>query len=313
VFIIKVPQGSGTGDTTPPAISGVGASGLSTSGATINWATNEASDSQVEYGTSSAYGSASALAGSMTTSHSMSMSGLASNTTYHYRVRSRDAAGNLSVSGDFTFTTSGSVSSGAMQNVVWTSSVNCTVSGNSLLKSSGRDDTCDAGAISQQQLVSGDGYIEFTAGSTGKIRFCGLSHNPSATDFFAIDFGIKLTELAAAEIRENNSYQGETTYAATDVFRIAIAGGVVKYSKNGVVFYTSAKAPSYPLTVEATFLNQSGTVNNAIINSSSGASMALDLTRDEARFAYDSTHRFGAASVRDMLMALDRRVRPVVS
>jgi|GEM_PF-1199713 len=312
VFIIKVPQGSGTGDTTPPAISGVGASGLSTSGATINWTTNEASDSQVEYGTSSAYGSGSVLAGSMTTSHSTSMSGLASSATYHYRVRSRDAAGNLSVSGDFTFATSGSVSSGAMQNVVWTSSVNCAVSGNSLQKSSGRDDTCDAGAISQQQLVSGDGYIEFTAGATGKIRFCGLSHNPSATDFFAIDFGIKLTELGAAEIRENNSYQGETTYAATDVFRIAVAGGVVTYSKNGVVFYTSAKAPSYPLAVEATFLNLSGIVNNAIISASGGASMALDLMRDETRYAHDSAHRFGAASVRDMLIGMNRYAWPFV-
>jgi len=302
VFIIKVPQGSGTGDTTPPSISGVGASGLSTSGATINWTTNEASDSQVEYGTSPVYGSASALASSMTTSHSVSISGLASGIVYHYRVRSRDPAGNLSASGDFTFTTSGGASGGAVQNVAWTSSVNCTVSGNSLQKSSGRDDTCDAGAISQQQIVSGDGYIEFTAGSAGKIRFCGLSHNPSVTDYFAIDFGIKLTELGAAEIRENNSYQGETTYTASDVFRIAIVGGVVMYAKNGVVFYTSGKAPSYPLAAEATFLNLSGTVNSAIINASGGASMALDLTRVDTRYAYNSTDRSGSVSTREMLI-----------
>ena len=39
------------------------------------------------------------------TSHSASLSGLAANTLYHYRVKSRDAAGNLATSGDFTFTT----------------------------------------------------------------------------------------------------------------------------------------------------------------------------------------------------------------
>jgi hypothetical protein len=33
------------------------------------------------------------------------MSGLSANTPYHYRVKSKDAAGNLAVSGDFSFTT----------------------------------------------------------------------------------------------------------------------------------------------------------------------------------------------------------------
>jgi RHS repeat-associated protein len=43
--------------------------------------------------------------------HSQGLSGLTAGTVYHYRVKSRDAAGNLAVSGDFTFTTtqSGSI------------------------------------------------------------------------------------------------------------------------------------------------------------------------------------------------------------
>jgi hypothetical protein len=291
VFIIKVPQGSGTGDTTPPVISGVGASGLTSSGATIGWTTNEASDSQVEYGTSSAYGSATSLSASMATSHGANITGLSAGALYHYRVRSRDAAGNLSVSGDFTFTTVSGTSGGTVQNVMWTSVVNSTVTGNSLQKTAGRDDTCDAGAVSQQQIVSGDGYVEFTAGATGKIRFCGLSHSASGTDFLAIDFGIKLTELGVAEIRENNSYQGETTYTGSDVFRIAIVGGVVKYSKNGVVFYTSAKAPAYPLMVDATFLNLAGTVNNAVISGVGGASMALGLIEGQDVYLADASQR----------------------
>src|SRR6185295_11582590 len=73
--------------------------------ATIGWTTNEASDTQAEYGTSTGYGSATALNTSMVTAHSAFISGLASSTLYHYRVKSRDAAGNLAVSGDFTFTT----------------------------------------------------------------------------------------------------------------------------------------------------------------------------------------------------------------
>jgi hypothetical protein len=92
-------------DLTPPVISNVTAGNITTSAATINWSTDEASDSQVEYGLDANYGSSSALDVNRLASHSMTISGLTANTTYHYRVKSKDAAGNLAVSGNFTFTT----------------------------------------------------------------------------------------------------------------------------------------------------------------------------------------------------------------
>lgn len=92
-------------DTIPPIISGVTSSGMTGTGATINWTTNEASDSQVEYGTTVGYGSSTTLNSSMVTSHSQAITGLSANTLYHYRVKSRDAAGNLATSADYTFTT----------------------------------------------------------------------------------------------------------------------------------------------------------------------------------------------------------------
>jgi len=52
----------------------------------------------------SSYG-ATVSSTSMVTAHSITLSGLAAGNTYHYRVKSRDAAGNLATSGDFTFTT----------------------------------------------------------------------------------------------------------------------------------------------------------------------------------------------------------------
>ena len=92
-------------DTTPPTISNVAAGGITASGATITWNTNENSDSQVDYGTSEAYDHTTALNIALVTAHSQGLSGLTAGTVYHYRVKSRDAAGNLAVSGDFTFTT----------------------------------------------------------------------------------------------------------------------------------------------------------------------------------------------------------------
>jgi hypothetical protein len=91
-------------DTTPPSITNVLHSGITYTGATISWTTNELSDSLVEYGTTPSYGS-TALDSSMVLSHSVTLSGLNPSTTYHYRVKSWDAAGNMGVSSDDVFTT----------------------------------------------------------------------------------------------------------------------------------------------------------------------------------------------------------------
>ena len=92
-------------DTIPPVISGVASSTLTTSGATISFTTDEPSYHQVEYGPTTAYGTVTALDALLRTSHSQALSGLAAGNLYHYRVRASDAAGNVAMSGDFTFTT----------------------------------------------------------------------------------------------------------------------------------------------------------------------------------------------------------------
>ncbi|MEN9649403.1 MAG: hypothetical protein RL094_370 [Candidatus Parcubacteria bacterium] len=92
-------------DSTAPSISAVGTTTLSTSTATIGWTTDENSSSQVTYGTTVAYGATTTLDATLVTNHSVALTGLTPNTTYHYRVYSTDAANNLAVSSDGTFTT----------------------------------------------------------------------------------------------------------------------------------------------------------------------------------------------------------------
>ena len=92
-------------DTQPPVISSVASKNITSSGATITWSTNEPADTQVEYGLTASYGTLTPLNVSLVQSHSVTFSGLGANTTYHYRAKSKDAAGNLAVSGDFSFTT----------------------------------------------------------------------------------------------------------------------------------------------------------------------------------------------------------------
>ncbi|HYK90654.1 MAG TPA: fibronectin type III domain-containing protein, partial [Acidobacteriota bacterium] len=93
------------GDTTPPVISSVTATGITASTAVVGWTTNEASDSQVEYGPTTSYGTLTTLNSTLVTSHSQSLSGLLPGALYNFRVRSRDSAGNLALSGNYTFTT----------------------------------------------------------------------------------------------------------------------------------------------------------------------------------------------------------------
>lgn len=91
-------------DITPPVISSVQSSGITSSAATVTWTTNESSNSRVDYGTTVTYGSNTA-SGAMVTSHSVNLTGLLPDTTYHYKVTSADAAGNSAATSDFTFKT----------------------------------------------------------------------------------------------------------------------------------------------------------------------------------------------------------------
>ncbi|MCE5229772.1 DUF1349 domain-containing protein [bacterium] len=72
--------------------------------ATIAWTTSKTVTSRIDYGLTASYGSA-ANDPSTGTSHSVTLSGLAPGTTYHYRVTSTDINGNAAQSGDGTFAT----------------------------------------------------------------------------------------------------------------------------------------------------------------------------------------------------------------
>src|ERR1017187_8698812 len=89
----------------PAALSGITASTITASGATITWITDKNSDSQVAYGATAAYGSVSVLDPAPVTSHTINLTELAASTTYHYKVVSYDAQGVMAQSGDFTLTT----------------------------------------------------------------------------------------------------------------------------------------------------------------------------------------------------------------
>jgi hypothetical protein len=89
----------------PPVISNVAARNLTPSSALVDWTTDRPATTQVDYGTTTAYGSSTTLDGTPVTQHSQTLRGLTPSTLYHYRVRSGDSSGGTTTSGDSTFTT----------------------------------------------------------------------------------------------------------------------------------------------------------------------------------------------------------------
>jgi len=78
---------------------------LTPKSATITWKTDIPSTSKVEYGITNAFGSTTNLDTIKTTDHSVTIYGLAPNTTYHFRTISSDDTGTETVSANNTFNT----------------------------------------------------------------------------------------------------------------------------------------------------------------------------------------------------------------
>lgn len=89
--------GQTTTDSSAPVVSNVRASN-----GTAMWSTNEPSTSLVQWGRTTAYGSAAQNL-TLKTAHALTMTSLTPGALYNYRVTSRNAAGKTTVSGNLTF------------------------------------------------------------------------------------------------------------------------------------------------------------------------------------------------------------------
>lgn len=89
-----------------PRIIGVRAYNVTRTSAKVTWTLDQPSTGQVEFGRTTAYDRRTTLENSFRyTTHVQDLVNLSSGTTYHYRVKSRNRAGKLTVSGDYTFRT----------------------------------------------------------------------------------------------------------------------------------------------------------------------------------------------------------------
>jgi hypothetical protein len=151
--------------------------------------------------------------------------------------------------------------------VIWTDDLGVTVDGNSLTKTAGGPTWGNAGAVSTQELASGDGYVESTAIETDTMRVFGLNNgSPFNYSWDEIDFTIQLYETGYVVARENGTQMAVgPAYVTGDKASVGVEGGVVKYRHNGVVFYTSLVAPTYPLLVNAALNHLGSTLSDVVV------------------------------------------------
>ncbi len=165
--------------------------------------------------------------------------------------------------------------------------------GNTLTKNSGLDTSFDAGAASTQTITTGDGYVEFTAGSdTTHTRVVGLSigDTDSSSDVTTIGYGISLFKEGCYYVFEGGTQVNgaiETCsaphafggYAADDAFRVAVKDNfdgtaTISYAKITAActlelecppFHTSVIPATYPLRVDTSLRELNGQIANVIV------------------------------------------------
>ncbi|MDO8657552.1 MAG: hypothetical protein Q7K55_02330 [Candidatus Levybacteria bacterium] len=109
----KTPSGSGTQlkatptpiDTTKPQMTDIKTTLVTTNSATINWKTNEKTDSYIEYGLENNKYFLSATSAGFTTGHSLKIENpvLTPGAKIHFRITAKDEAGNITNGNDMSF------------------------------------------------------------------------------------------------------------------------------------------------------------------------------------------------------------------
>jgi len=141
-------------DIIPPVITNVTHTTPTFDSVTITWATDENSDSLVRYGTSTGTYDLSKSSATMVTSHTLTLTGLSSDTLYYFVVSSTDCSGNSNVSSEHSFRTA---------------ETNGTISGRVTDSTTGypiRDATASAGGITIRTWTDGTYMIPSIAPGT---------------------------------------------------------------------------------------------------------------------------------------------------
>lgn len=172
-----VTDGSSTGqsgnsrDVIPPKITNVKVADIDYNSVRLTWKTSEPAQSEISYGSNSAYG-ITAVDDNFVTDHSIILASeaLVPATFYHYKITNKDTAGNVASTADQTFTTKGAVI---------------------IVKVIGSRDQAVRGAKvvvdnSVAHMTDKDGLVTFTNLSAGEHTVVAIKNGKSSSDTLSV-------------------------------------------------------------------------------------------------------------------------------
>jgi hypothetical protein len=173
----------------------------------------------------------------------------------------------------------GTLTNVALDDTFWTNVVGADAIGNTLFGTVPRtQQTCfGSGAHSLATIASGDGFVEFSTNENNRSKAVGLSNGDSNQSDADIDFAIVLSSSGLVTVKENGVSKGTFgPYAAGEVFRVNVTANVVTYLRNGQVFFTSAKVPTFPLLADASICDTGSTITNTVMTGGAGDGIPRD-------------------------------------
>src|SRR5690349_22059672 len=246
---------SGANTTAPPPttvnITNVAAISTTTSSTQVTWTTDVASNSVVNYGTTTSYGSNTPVDPTMVTGHQVTVSGLSAGTTYYFQVQSTDAKSNNGKSGGHKFATAGVSISGTISPSKGGAGATVTLSG----------------ATSATTTANGSGAFTFTGLASGSYAVtpsnAGYTFTPASqnvtvgtTDLTGVNFTATGNVVAPAVTTQPASQTVTAGQAAT--FTVVASGTApltYQWQKNGANI-SGATSASY--TTPTTTTSDSG-------------------------------------------------------
>ena len=207
-----------------------------TTTAAITWTTAVPANSQIAYGTTTSYGSSSALNSNLVTTHSASLTSLTAGTTYHYRVLSADSTGVVVAGLDNVFTTP-------------SAAISVSVSPSNVTVASGGTEQFSA------QVTNTSNTAVTWSATSGTVSASGLFTAPTVT-------ATKTVTVTATSVADNTKSSSATVTVNT-------AAGILTLNPTSISFGSVTVGQTSPILT--TTLTNTGNASLTITNDSISA------------------------------------------